>query len=449
VGYWNFEEGSGQGAYDATDYNNDGTLGSTSDVDTSDPKWTGGIRPLSGGVSGGGALKFDGTDDYVDAGNDASLQQMSSVAVEAWVNFNSITGGDTARSIYNKGGNVAVGTIWIYYNKSNGRLYFELDQVAPYYSWTPVVNQWYHLIFTYDGTNMKTYIDGKLVRDYEISGKTVNNTSQSAFIGGYYDGVSHSFDGLIDEVRIYNRALSAAEIRYHYNRGGPVGHWRFDEGSGQIAFDESANDNDGTLGSGTGVDSADPSWVQGKYGSALSFDGTDDYVDCGTPSFVSDQEGTVELWVYPATADWGELVTYSKPSSGTVDEFHFIVDMRTNAKYARTYLYQDGTIGDAKTPVDSLTVGNWYHIVWTSDGTNIKIFINGVEQTLTKSGTDGLWFGDATVDADTVAIGTLLRGGGPTGSFNGFIDDVRIYNYARTPEQILQDYNAGLSVHFK
>jgi hypothetical protein len=73
--------------------------------------------------------------------------------------------------------------------------------------------------------------------------------------------------GIIDEVRIYDRALSAEEIRANMHtrlsgdEPGLVGYWDFDEGMGQIVYDLSGNGNDGQLGVTPDVDSSDPAWV--------------------------------------------------------------------------------------------------------------------------------------------------------------------------------------------
>jgi hypothetical protein len=152
-------------------------------------------------------------------------------------------------------------------------------------------NEWHHIVATEnnnDGTVI-LYIDG-----VEVARKSSGaNFDYSGLDKVTYIGIRRTvqsppydapFNGFIDEVRIYNRALSAEEIRYHYNRGGPVAYWKFDEGSGQTAYDFTNNSNDGQLGSTTAADAADPTWIQGKYGSALSFDGVDDYVDCGNDS---------------------------------------------------------------------------------------------------------------------------------------------------------------------
>jgi len=237
---------------------------------------------------------------------------------------------------------------------------FWFDDGAGWKHWTKVEDA-YYLNGTVTGTPavFPVYIVGTTVQ----IGKHIEDGSFVA--------------GKIDEVRIYNRALSAAEIRYHYNRGGPVGHWKFDEGEGQIAYDSTWNNNDGQLGSTTAADAADPKWVTGKYGSALSFDGVDDYVQ----ATVTQTKTSYSLWVKPTST------------------------------------------------------GLWEHVAKVSD----TYYVNGVRgQTPTAF--------PIYVDGNTIYIGKIIDA---TTYFNGLIDDVRIYNYARSPEQILQDYNAGLGIYFK
>jgi hypothetical protein len=94
VGYWSFDEGGGQYAYDASDNSNTGTLGSAATAGADDPKWT------TGKVAG--ALKFDGVDDYVYAGNDSSLLP-DIVSAEAWVKYD---GSGTYAPLVAFGGNL-------------------------------------------------------------------------------------------------------------------------------------------------------------------------------------------------------------------------------------------------------------------------------------------------------------------------------------------------------
>ncbi|MHC4266511.1 MAG: LamG-like jellyroll fold domain-containing protein, partial [Planctomycetota bacterium] len=112
------------------------------------------------------------------------------------------------------------------------------------------------------------YING--VNDggsYNGTGGSLTYSSGSSYIGTVFDRW-FTLDGILDDVRVYNRALSEEEIRstmhirLNGNEPGLVGYWDFDEGEGQAAYDMTANANDGQLGSTAGVDESDPEWVE-------------------------------------------------------------------------------------------------------------------------------------------------------------------------------------------
>jgi len=88
---------------------------------------------------------------------------------------------------------------------------------------------------------MKIFINGSLNNSRAVSGNIIPTVAN--LIIGTRDAY---FNGIIDEVRIYNRALSPEEIRFHYSRGGPVAYWKFDEGQGTKVYDLSGNNNNGT-----------------------------------------------------------------------------------------------------------------------------------------------------------------------------------------------------------
>ncbi len=81
----------------------------------------------------------------------------------------------------------------------------------PSYTWDL---NWHHIVGTYDGTIMKIYADGELVDSYTVSGSIISKPSFPVILGTSQN--IYYFNGLIDEVRIYNRALSAEEIKRHY-----------------------------------------------------------------------------------------------------------------------------------------------------------------------------------------------------------------------------------------
>jgi len=433
VGYWNFDEGTGQMAYDNSDNNNDGTLGADSFVGTDDPKWAEGSPSVA---SGGGGLSFDGVDDYVDCGSDASLDITGAITIEAWVKWNG--GGDSTIISKITDGSykdyvIYIGTdnkLHIWYESGTGDVYIDSNQDIS-------TGQWIHIAIAFDTLHSgNMYINGQFEKSWD-STENRDTSSQPVYIGGlvtYYD--VWYFNGTIDEVRIYNRALSAEEIRYHYNRGGAVAHWKFDEGSGTTAYDETSNNNDGTL---TNMD--DDDWVEGKYGGALEFDGTDDVVSVTQASSINltNKKGyTISAWIYPHSdgeADAGEIIDKGANTFLRVDsEDAGLLDVEASLDLAT----DDATLNIT----DAISINTWSHIVLTyedDDDDEITIYING-----TNKGTSA--DGDGAPATDT---NNLLIGGDAAVNFDGLIDDVRIYNYARTAEQILQDYNAGLAGHFR
>lgn len=226
VGQWNFNETSGTTANNdaegtscgGTPANCDGTLTGFSDTSTQD------AAAMSGWTSdnrrwGAGALMFDGSDDYVDLGTDSSLNITSSFTLEAWVKMTADSGYVTRIIEKDHTVSYALGV-------TTGRalvLYIENGPRAV----TPInalkIGRWYHLAATFnDDTNeVKIYLDGQespLASGGSYTG-SITGSSRSVKIGKYWDDTSHSFEGNIDSVRIFNRALPAHEILSHSQLG--------------------------------------------------------------------------------------------------------------------------------------------------------------------------------------------------------------------------------------
>jgi len=191
VGYWRFDEGSGTTAYDSSGNGNDGTL-------------IGGAQWVEGQL--GGAIQFNGSNANISAPH-IPLDSRS-FTITMWVNpvlytdqqlvFSQGGGGGTNVNMHfrlNGNGSVRMG----FYNN-------DLDTPAGLIK----DNNWYHLTFWYDfeNTNRRIYIDG--VQAAEDSGSPFLGTSGDTIIGSW-DG-SQWFRGIIDDVRIYSRALTDTEI---------------------------------------------------------------------------------------------------------------------------------------------------------------------------------------------------------------------------------------------
>jgi hypothetical protein len=201
-----FNEGTGGTATDASGAGNHGTL--------SGATWSTAGRF-------GGAVSFDGVNDLVTIADTASLDLTTGMTLEAWVRPTTINGWETvllkeagtelAYALYaDNNGNDSGGPrrpgAWI---RQGGTSYSTLatSQLT--------VNQWTHLAATYDGSALHIYVDGTLASSLSRTG-SINVTTGALRIGGN-NVWSEWFNGLIDEVRVYNRPLSAAEISADMN----------------------------------------------------------------------------------------------------------------------------------------------------------------------------------------------------------------------------------------
>ena len=200
MGWWKFDEGTGDVAYDSSGYGNDGTIHGA--------VWS------TGKI--GGALSFDGVDDYVDCGNGASLNPGEELTIELWVKPNDVT---------HYGRWVSKFGSWpSYYGYSFLQTYDNaLFQLYAGGALTEFVvpdiitaGEWQHMVAVYDGSNMYIYRNGVLQGSQSKTG-AITNSGVPLFIG--QRAGSQWFNGLIDEVRIYNRALTPAEIWQNYQAG--------------------------------------------------------------------------------------------------------------------------------------------------------------------------------------------------------------------------------------
>ena len=163
----------------------------------------------------GRARSFDGVNDFVAAADAASLDLASGMTLEAWVNPNNLQA--TSRPAIFK--DASGGSAYSLYANGSGRRPFTQVLLGSRIQATGInqltVNAWAHLAATYDGATLRLYVNGTLAASLPGSGPITNSTGQLK-IGGT-SVLSHWFRGLIDEVRIYGRALSAGEIATDMN----------------------------------------------------------------------------------------------------------------------------------------------------------------------------------------------------------------------------------------
>lgn len=298
------------------------------------------------------------------------------------------------------------------------------------------VGQWKYLTFVHDGTSDKIYIDGALANEKAVAG-ALNDTGYPLSIGNNPIDGGNYFNGDLDDIQIYNRALSASEIADLYAAQNMAPMYA-DELVADYQFNGNANDatpfhNNATV---SGAQLTNDRFDRANQ--AYEFDGNGDEITAPNSPQLNSDYTTVSFWVnvneLPGTGEaflmsfggWQERWKISLPSHGkpvwTTNNSSGISDMDSG----------DGNV---------LEPGNWTHLVFVHDGTTDKIFFDG-----------------ALVASKAVA-GTLNETTKPLGIgynpidggnyFDGSIDDVQIYNRALTDAEVAalytQQVNAPLN----
>jgi hypothetical protein len=208
------------------------------------------------------ALSFDGVNDYVQSNSAVNLLGSSNdVTFEVWVKPSS-TQVQYADIFDNNHG--AVTNFVIQQDSSNANLFYFGFWDGTGWSGTAkttqlTANVWQHFVVVKSGTNMDHYLNGVKQGATITVSADINTTTQLFRIGEWVAGSGDRvFNGTIDEVRIYNRSLSASEVKEQYrniysNETGLVGKWRFSEGYGTATADESGSNNNCTINSATWV----------------------------------------------------------------------------------------------------------------------------------------------------------------------------------------------------
>ena len=422
VGWWKMDETSGN----RVDSSGNGNTLTDNNTVTSNP-----------GKYGNAGQFTAANSEYLSIASNSTFETGDvDFTVSSWVYFDSM--GRTA--IINKDGNSAgKREFLVMYDTGVSRFVFVLfhnggntfSTVNASNFGAATTGTWYFVVARYDSVKKVMYIsiNGGAENSASTVGTTPIVTSQALKIG--YPPYAAYMDGRIDEVRFYKRLLSSTEISQLYESApGPVAHWKFDEGLGTSAYDISGNNNVGTLG-GDGIGTDLPSWNDGKYGKALLFDGSDDYVDVTNNdllNFDTKTAFTFSIWTKKSKNGSTQVILDKRTGEYT----GYVIFHGSDNK-----IYLRSTNPTDLASVSTITDTNWHNITVTDNRSGSrKLYIDGK-----LDNTDAV-----DTSANSISSNIVLRFGNnanPGGQANyyykGSLDDIRIYNYARTQKQIVAD----------
>lgn len=440
VGHWTFNGDtiSGTTVSDVSGNGNNGTLSN-------------GPVPMTGQVGQG--MKFDGVDDYISSphsssynfaynqnfsiglwvkipANQTDVTSISNIILQKWPN----TGGyPYAIRVINQTHGTTADRGKLIFARYDGTNNPSIKSRYPLND-----NAWHRVDFLKRGSILELYVDGIL--ESTVTDTTIGNTTNSdPLYFGVETANTYRLNGSLDDVRIYNRALSADEVYRLYQLGkgtkiattltnsdavdnSLVGHWRLDEGSGTTALDSSGNGNTGTL-------TNSPTWTTGRLGGGVSFDGSSKYITMGSSAVLSPaSELTLGVWVYPTSNNTYDpiLVRWNGPA----DKRSYALDIYNGT--LRFHLANDCLVGSivTLTDVSTITLNTWTYVSATFDGTTMKLYRNG--DPVASAGSAGICVSNATTElgGDTIS----------PGYFRGSLDEARIYDRALSQKEIVDLY---------
>ena len=415
-------------------------------------------------------FSFDGVNDVVDFGNNLDFDGSTPFTVSCWMNPNNVT--STQVPLAKASNTVDYEGYWFLI--INGKMNFVLSSGLNANDWVRVENSialststWYHCIMTYDGSKsasgLKVYVNNSLNTQNIIKDTLTGSISNSRnFKLGARDN-GFFYNGIIDEVGVWDRELSESEVTELYNSGNgkqytppavstpsiitdglvlnlDAGNTLSYPGSGTDWFDLTSNNNDGVLVNGA-------SYVTDGGGS-ISFDGVNDYYLGDFSSIINETTTgvspifTISNWVYltpnsgivdglanisPDAQSWAHYYWYSNPSGPTLN-FNKI---NSGVSNFRTF--------QVISQPNVILPNKWNNVVTVYDSGNVSFYCNGSLLTSTISVNDG---NSTIVDNNFSLIFGKNNIGAGGQSLNGKIAKYNIYNRALTDSEVLQNYNA-------
>src|SRR6056300_230545 len=372
----------------------------------------------------GTAADFNGSSSVITQASRLGLGTNPTHSVSLWVNFAGTSNqnlygfGDTTTAYVHSGIQVDSSLSRIYHD-NNG----SADLLTNYSFST---GQWYHIVLTYDSSTsgMVLYVDGTQI----ATGTITLNITSSAFRIGRRPGYNNNYvDGKIEQFRVFNKALSSSEVTTLYgepsNPSSASTTDIFDDGSGVALynFKEGAKDTGG---------------VNGYIGAGGVFNGSSSYTTINststTPFDASSEDFSISAWINVSSfqndaciiSKWGPTSTnqsYFFGFNGSADNTKLIV-----------YEKSGSTTHVINSTSTTITTGSWFHVAYVRNSTQTIIYINGVAETFSNTNTIN------SGNSQPIIVGR--QEGYPSTSFNGKIDQMRLFNKALSSSEITTLY---------
>jgi hypothetical protein len=354
---------------------------------------------------------FDGTGDYL-ATSSSQVIPSGNFTIEAFVY---VTDSDATQTIVSQGTGVGdAARTWMGIESSSGAKWaVQVGGTQAISSTAPTLNTWHYVAMVYNGSTIKMYLNGSEIASANSSTNASNTTMKIGSNWGNYD-----FFGYISNVRISNTARTIGST--------PTSAFTADAntvflGCRSNRFVDISTNAYALTATGTpSIQAFSPFAPSAAYDSATNggsgyFDGSGDYLTVANNTALQFGTGdfTIEAWIYPTSATYGNIVSKGSYGGGGVAGYFEFRTADTN----KLQLYNGNTNSSITTTV-GFALNTWNHVAVTRSGSTIRLFLNG---TTDVSQTDA----NAWNNTGTLAIGAADQGSF-TNLFVGYLSGVRI-----------------------
>ena len=279
----------------------------------------------------------------------------------------------------------------------------------------------------------------------QVSGEIIDPVENSSFFIGVRQDLEQHFSGRIRNVSIWNnlsanKCLYIILVDFTSSETGLVGYWDFSYGSGSVLFDQTSNENNGIINGAAWVEEVSQNGsasglVSDNY--SLNFDGSSDYINCGISEDYNFSQFTAEAWISVEGVSNYNQTIIAKSDNGNSEEFILEIWRDQNSRKVGFGINSRQDNQEFVATENIIEYGQWIHVAGVYDGDSLKIYIDGQKHVAELA--------DVTFNNYNNSLFIGKANNNNNSKFGGKMDEVRLWNYARTTEQILSNMNYELS----
>jgi hypothetical protein len=405
VAYWRLEETTGSTANDETSNNHDLTLYNTPTLD---------VDGISEGSNG---MTFTGSSsEYGSVADHANFAWGTACTFEGWIKTTSTATNQPIVSQWNSDY-----AFWLGF-ESAGQATLRVRIASTNYTaqvsggWND--GAWHHLVGVRDGTEIRLYVDGKIVARTTVASGSIDSSTSNVDIGRVA-GTAY-VTATLDEIALYTKVLTPAEILSHYL-------------ASSVAVEDVMNTAGGSFNGFPTLGQTGP--FTGA--TAVAFDGTDDYLS-GAVTLDTASDFTVAGWV-----NIDQLNASRQPFSIADlanNNYRFGLEITSTGTLKPYYYTTGGTKTSATASTATISASTWYYVALVKSGSTLLSYVNGVEYTSTAMSSQRTWSASTTLNAGSgVAGGSTSR----EEFWDGKLSEVSLFGSALTANQLAWLYWVG------